>query len=118
MHGKLSIKSKIAEAVAAGISVVLVLMVFAKTASAQEETRWTGNIGVGFSPLVGALDKRLDNGWHTSFGAGYRFTSRFSVGAQVMYNGFGVSKGVLQEVAVPDGNAHLWAFTEIGRAHV
>jgi opacity protein-like surface antigen len=60
---------------------------------------------------VGALDKRLDNGWHISFGGGYYFTKRFSLGGQVMYNGLGVSRGVLTELAVPDGNAHVWAIT-------
>jgi hypothetical protein len=44
-------------------------------------------------------------------GAGYRVNARFTIGGQVMYNGFGVSKGVLQELTVPDGNSHLWAFT-------
>jgi Outer membrane protein beta-barrel domain len=88
------------------------VLIFAVSLMAQEESRrWTANVGGGFSPLVGALDKRLDNGWHISFGGGYRVTTRFSIGGQVMYNGFGVSTGVLRELSVPDGNSHLWAFT-------
>jgi outer membrane protein with beta-barrel domain len=95
------------------ICLATALLISAGGMSAQEEEgrKWTVNAGVGFSPLVGALDKRLDNGWHVSFGGGYNFNSRFSVGGQVMYDGFGVSRGVLQEVGVPDGNAHLWAIT-------
>jgi hypothetical protein len=33
------------------------------------------------------------------------------MGAQVMYNGLGVSRGVLREFALPDGNARIWAIT-------
>jgi opacity protein-like surface antigen len=94
------------------LGLAALLLISAKATIAQEEsTRWTGNVGVGFSPLVGALDKRLDNGWHISLGGGYRLNARLSVGGQVMYNGFGVSSGVLKELSVPDGNSHLWAFT-------
>lgn len=46
-----------------------------------------------------------------SFGGGYNFNSRFSLGGQIIYNGLGVSRGVLREFAVPDGNARIWAFT-------
>lgn len=89
-----------------------VLMLFAGAAAARDEGhKWSANVGAGFSPLIGALDKRLDNGWHITFGAGYRVTGHFTIGGQVMYNGLGVSRGVLTEFGVPDGNAHLWALT-------
>lgn len=92
--------------------ITALILTFATIASAQgEEHKWTANVGAGFTPLVGALNKRLDNGWHVTFGGGYRPTSHFSIGAQVMYNGLGVSRGLLNEVGVPGGNAHLWAFT-------
>jgi hypothetical protein len=65
----------------------------------------------GFSPLVGAINQRLDNGWHVTFGAGYNFSNRFGVAGQFMYNGLGVSRGVLQEFSVPDGNANVWSIT-------
>lgn len=95
------------------LAVVALLLSFSGLAAAQSDEghRWTANLGAGFTPLVGALDKRLDNGWHITFGGGYNFNSHFSLGAQIMYNGLGVSKGVLRELAVPDGNAHLWATT-------
>lgn len=73
--------------------------------------RWTENIGAGFSPLIGDIHSRLNNGWHVTGGAGYRFNRYLSLGGQVMYNGFGVSNRLLREVDVPAGNAHLWAFT-------
>ena len=108
-YGKFGAMGRVAKRLA---TLTLGLLSFAAIAAAQsEQPSWTGNIGFGSSPLMGPIDKRLDNGWHTQFGAGYRFTSHFSLGGEVMYNGFGVSKGVLNELAVPNGNAHLWAFT-------
>jgi opacity protein-like surface antigen len=94
------------------VAAVTVLIFCAGLAAGQEEEhKWTANIGAGFTPLVGALDRRLDNGWNISFGGGYHFTDRFSLGGEVMYNGLGVSKGVLNELAVPSGNARIWALT-------
>ena len=94
------------------VAAAALLMASAGTAVAQDEGhRWTGNVGAGFTPLVGALDQRLDNGWNVQFGAGYHFTNRFSLGLEGMYNGLGVSRGVLNELAVPDGNAHVWVAT-------
>jgi Outer membrane protein beta-barrel domain len=91
---------------------VLACLVFTGIGFAQEEGhKWSANVGGGFTPLLGDLSRRLDNGWHVTFGAGYRPTSRFTIGGQVMYNGLGVSQGTLNEFSVPAGNAHLWAFT-------
>jgi opacity protein-like surface antigen len=96
-----------------GARLLILSLTFTGVLAAQEtpEHRWTANVGAGFTPLVGALNKRLDNGWHISFGGGYNFNRHLSVNGQVMYNGLGVSEGVLRELSVPDGNAHLWAFT-------
>jgi opacity protein-like surface antigen len=86
---------------------------FAAIAAGQATTehRWTGNVGGGPTALVGALSERLDNGWNFSVGGGYNFTSYFSGGIQFTYNGLGVSRGLLREAAVPDGNAHIWSIT-------
>jgi len=111
MHQSIFFKKMRTYFIRTGLAAAL-LVSFTGTAAAQDEGhRWTANVGAGFTPLVGALDKRLDNGWNISFGGGYYFTRHFSLGAQVMYNGLGVSKGVLQELAVPDGNARVWAIT-------
>jgi hypothetical protein len=111
-HQEISTKSKVLSAAGWLARLAVVLLALASGAFAQDESRrWTANVGGGFTPLVGSLNQRLDNGWHIAFGAGYRVNARFTIGGQVMYNGFGVSKGVLQELTVPDGNSHLWAFT-------
>jgi hypothetical protein len=65
----------------------------------------------GYSPLVGDISSRLNNGWHVTVDGGYNFTSHFSTTLEYMYNGYGVSRRVLNEAKVPNGNAHLWAIT-------
>src|SRR6266404_1525682 len=63
------------------VAAAALLTSFAGVASAQdEEHKWTANFGAGFTPLVGALNQRLDNGWNISFGGGYNFSDHFSVG--------------------------------------
>jgi len=111
MHQSFFFKKMHAHLIRAGVAAAL-LISFASLAAAQDEGhRWTANVGVGFTPLVGALDRRLDNGWNISFGAGYHFTSRFSMGVQAMYNGLSVNSSTLRQLAVPDGNARIWAIT-------
>ena len=78
---------------------------------AQDERRFTLNAGAGFSPLVGQISDRLNNGWHITVGGGYRFTSYFETNLQFTYNGFGVRPLVLQEAGVPSANSHLWSIT-------
>ena len=98
--------------VTGSIAAAALLLSLAGAAPAQEEEhKWTGNVGAGYTPLLGALNQRLDNGWNVSFGAGYHITEHFSLGGQIMYNGLGVSRGLLNTLSVPNGNAHIWAFT-------
>jgi hypothetical protein len=95
----------------AGVSIASLLLVFgmAVAASAQTERGFTGEIGGGYTPLVGSLSNRLDNGWNIRVGAGYNFTSHFSTTAQFGYNGLGVGSSVLRDAKVPGGNAHVWS---------
>ena len=87
------------------------LLTAAVSARAQDERRFTVNAGAGFSPLVGQISDRLNNGWHVTVGGGYRFTRHFETNLQFTYNGFGVKPLVLQEADVPAANSHLWSLT-------
>jgi hypothetical protein len=97
------------------LSIDLVLVglacVLAAPVKAQTEKGFTVSSGAGYSPLVGDISKRLNNGWNFTVDGGYNFTSHFSTTLEYMYNGYGVSRRVLNEAQVPDGNAHLWAIT-------
>src|SRR5258708_2721915 len=117
MHDKI-FRKKARTCLLRAVALTAILTCFIGIAAAQEaEHKWTANLGAGFTPLVGALDQRLDNGWNISFGGGYNFNDHFSVGAQVMYNGLGVSRGVLNELAVSYCHArmgvHRGAATEL-----
>lgn len=78
---------------------------------AQDEHKWTFDMGGGYSPLVGDISTRLDNGWNFRVGGGYNLTRHFTTTANYMYNGYGVSNRVLREAQVPNGNAHMWSIT-------
>jgi len=69
---------------------------------------YTFNVGAGYSPLVGQVSDRLNNGWNVRAGAGFRLTSHFEVTGEYMYNGFGVKPIVVAEAGVPSANSHVW----------
>ena len=89
----------------------LILLSLTVCGHAQDEHGFTLNGGAGVSPLVGDISTRLDNGWHITVGGGYNFTPHFTTTLDYTYNGFGVSRKVLNEAQVPDGNSHLWSIT-------
>src|ERR1700730_4835323 len=91
--------------------IAVLLLTAAISVRAQDERRFTFNAGAGFSPLVGQVSDRLNNGWHISFGGGYRFTPHFETNLQFTYNGFGVRPVVLTEAGVPGANSHMWSIT-------
>ncbi len=111
MHQLIFFKKMGTYLIRVGVAATLLTSLTGMAAAQDEGHRWTVNVGARFTPLVGSLNRRLDNGWNISFGGGYNFNGRFSLGGQIMYNGLGVSRGVLREFAVPDGNARIWAFT-------
>jgi opacity protein-like surface antigen len=78
---------------------------------AQDTQRFTASVGAGATPLVGDIGRRLDNGWNFVIGGGYKFTDRLSASVEYQYDGFGVSRQVLNEAQVPEGNSHLWSLT-------
>jgi hypothetical protein len=91
--------------------VAVVLLTTTISGRAQDERRLTLNAGAGFSPLVGQISDRLNNGWNITVGGGYRFTRHFETNLQFTYNGFGVRQVVLTEAAVPGANSHMWSIT-------
>jgi long-subunit fatty acid transport protein len=89
------------------VASALILLSLTVCSAAQDEHRYTLQGSAGVSPLVGDISTRLDNGWHITVGGGYNFTPHFTTTLDYTYNGFGVSRKVLNEVQVPDGNSHM-----------
>lgn len=90
---------------------VAVLLLTLAISGRAQENHFTLNAGAGFSPLLGQISNRLDNGWNVTVGGGYRFTRHIEANLQFTYNGFGVKPLVLQEAGVPAANSHLWSLT-------
>jgi len=93
------------------VTSAVIVLSMAVCSHAQDEHRWTANVGGGVSPLVGDISKRLDNGWHITVGGGLNVTRHLETTLEYSYNGYGVGRKVLNEAQVPDGNSHLWSLT-------
>ncbi len=93
------------------LTLILILLFTVLYGRAQDWKHVTFDVGGGVSPLAGDIHRRLNNGWNVRVGGGYNFTSRFSASLEYTYNGFGVSRNVLNEAQVPSGTAHLWSLT-------
>ena len=91
----------------------IMVVALSLSSSAQVETlqHLTVNVGGGASFLSGTISNRLNTGWNVTGGVGYRVDPHFSTTVQVGYNGFGVSRRVLNEANVPGGTAHIWSVT-------
>lgn len=89
----------------------LILLPLSLYGGAQDQPRVVFDVSGGFSPLVGDISSRLNNGWHYRLSGGYDFSRYFSTNLEFMYNGYGVSRRVLNEAQVPSGDSHLWALT-------
>lgn len=93
------------------IFLTIATMLLCAAAEAQDEHRFTADIGGGVSPLTGAISDKLNTGWNFAVSGGYNFNSVFSTSVRYTYNGFGINRAVLDEANVPDGNARLWSIT-------
>jgi len=94
------------------IGVLTCLVCFAMVfAGAQSERPVAINIGGGFTPLVGDVSSHLNNGWHMTGGVGYNVRGPLTIGVQVAFNGFGVSRSTLMKAAAPNGDSHVWSVT-------
>ena len=93
------------------IATTVVALSMVSVAQIEAAHKLTVNVGGGVTPTVGAIGSRLNTGWNVTGGVGYRVDPHFSTTLQVGYNGFGVSRRVLNEANVPGGTAHMWSVT-------
>lgn len=93
------------------LSIVLVVFSLAAYGQTQEQSRFTADIGAGFTPLGGKLSDHLDTGWNFGVSGGINFNSFLSTSLRYSFNGLGVNSALLQRVGTPDGNANVWSIT-------
>jgi hypothetical protein len=83
----------------------------ASIANAQEFSRFTFNIGGGFTQTVGNTGRYLDNGWNIQGGAGYNFTPYVGAMIQTQFDAVGINSTTLNNLGYPGGDVHVFAAT-------
>jgi hypothetical protein len=86
-------------------------LVLANQCFAQDESRFTANIGGGLTTITGRDAGKLDHGGNFQVGAGYYFNRFFGVTGNFMFNQLGITGSELVRLNVPDGNARVYTFT-------
>jgi hypothetical protein len=79
-------------------------------AQEYDNTRWTANVGGGFTVPEYNTGTRHDNGWNFNAGAGANFlSSHVGLMGEFMYNSLGVNSATLQTLQFPNGSTSIWA---------
>jgi Outer membrane protein beta-barrel domain len=78
---------------------------------AQEGSRFSFNIGGGFTQPVGNTGRHLDEGWNIQGGGGINFTPYFGAMIDLGYNSFGINSAALSNIGVPGGDIHVFSAT-------
>jgi hypothetical protein len=86
------------------------LLAFA-SANAQEFSRYSVDLGMGFSTPAGAQEHYLDYGWNIRGGAGVNFSPYVGVMLNLGYDDMGMNGAVLSNIGVSGGDVHLFHAT-------
>lgn len=78
---------------------------------AQETSRFTFDVGGGFTQPVGNTSRHLDTGWNIKGGAGYNFNRYFGTIVEVGYNRFDINGATLSNAGFPGGNMQVFSAT-------
>jgi hypothetical protein len=92
------------------LAVVFVLLLFCGSIVAQEHV-WNFNVGGGYTPVVGPLDNRLDQGGHFTVGGGINIVHNFALVGEYSYTHLGLTGSFLNSVSEPDGHATMHSIT-------
>src|SRR5207247_1746093 len=79
--------------------------------TAQNTSKFTFEIGGGFTEPVQHTPNRLDTGFNFTVGGGMNFTPHFGVVGEFGYNELGVTSRVLQAEGVPNGTGRIYSLT-------
>jgi hypothetical protein len=78
---------------------------------AQEVSRFSFDVGAGFSQPVGNTGRHLDEGWNIQGGGGVNFGPYVGAMIDLGYNSFGINSATLNNIGVPGGNLHVFSAT-------
>lgn len=79
--------------------------------SAQEVSRFSFDIGAGFSQPVGNTGRQLDTGWNVEGGGGFNFGAYVGTMIDLRFNSFGINSMTLNNLGFPGGNVHVFSAT-------
>jgi hypothetical protein len=86
-------------------------VLFSISMSAQEFSRFTGDIGAGFTQPVGNTGRNLDEGWNIQGGLGMNASPYIGAKLDLSFNSFGLSSFALNSVGAPGGDVHIFSAT-------
>ena len=79
------------------------------SAVAQETSRFSFEVGGGFTQPVGNTGRNLNEGWNVQGGAGYNFSPYVGAMLNVNFNGFGINGATLNNLGFPGGDVHVFS---------
>jgi len=80
-------------------------------ANAQEFSKFTADVGGGFTSPVGATGRVLDMGWNVRGGVGYNFSQHAGIKLNLGFDDMGINNTTLNSVGAPGGGVHLFSAT-------
>lgn len=84
------------------------LVAFA-SANAQEKSKFSFDVGAGFTTPVGNTGRHLDTGWGIRGGAGVNFTPYVGAMLNVGFDWMGISSSTLRGIGVPGGDLQVFS---------
>jgi hypothetical protein len=78
------------------------------SANAQELSRYSVDLGMGFSTPAGTQEHYLDYGWNIRGGAGGNFSPYVGVMLNLGYDDMGISGAALNNISASGGDIHLF----------
>jgi opacity protein-like surface antigen len=81
------------------------------TLSAQEVSRFSFDLGGGFTQPVGNTGRFLNDGWNVQGGVGYNFSNYIGVMGQLDYNSMGMNGVALGTSGFPGGDIRVFSAT-------
>ncbi len=85
------------------------LVLASATMQAQETTRFSFDLGTGFTAPLGNTGSRTDYGWGLKAGAGVNLNSHLGIMLNVGYDSLGINSNTLSQIGVSGGNLNIFS---------